>query len=315
MALPTGKAGLTARTPAATGGAGNTALRAEALRAEALGARLPPLLVAADRVAATVAQGVHGRRRVGPGEAFWQFRRFGEGDAPQRIDWRQSARAQHLYVRESEWTAAQSVWLWHDQSPSMNWRSDAVETTKLERATVLTLALGSLLVRGGERVAGLGSGQPPAGGRTGYNRLAAGLLDGGSETPPDGLPPRQHLPRHAQIVLVGDFLSPLAELDGLVKAYVAAGVRGHLLQILDPAEIDLPFRGRTRFLGLEGEPAFLTGRAEDLRPAYAERLARRQDALANLARTAGWTFAIHRTDRRPETALMALFGALSGRVV
>jgi len=315
MALPSGKARNPTRTPTASGGADGMALRAEAL-----GARLPPLLVAADRVAATVAQGVHGRRRVGPGESFWQFRRFGEGDSPQRIDWRQSARAQHLFVRESEWTAAQSVWLWHDTSPSMNWRSDAVETTKLERAALLTLALGSLLVRGGERVAGLGTGQPAAGGRSGYNRLAASLLDGGMLAQQEGQPhlqnpPRQHLPRHAQIVLVGDFLSPLAELDGLVKAYVAAGVRGHLLQVLDPAEIDLPYRGRTRFLGLEGEAAFLAARAEDLRPAYTERLARRQDALANLARTAGWTFAVHRTDRRPETALMALFGALSGRVV
>ena len=39
-----------------------------ARRAQALGARLPPLLVAAERVAATVAQGVHGRRRVGQGD-------------------------------------------------------------------------------------------------------------------------------------------------------------------------------------------------------------------------------------------------------
>jgi uncharacterized protein (DUF58 family) len=205
----------------------------------------------------------------------------------------------------------------------MDWRSDAVATTKLERAALLALALGSLLVRGGERVAALGSGQPAGGGRTGYNRLAASLLGIGTgiqapvkaEAEATGLPPGQHLPRHAQVVLISDFLSPLAELEALVKAHVAAGVRGHLLQVLDPAEIDLPYRGRTRFLGLEGETAFLAARAEDLRPAYAERLARRQDALASLARSAGWTFALHRTDRRPETALMALFGALSARAV
>src|SRR3546814_10094315 len=48
--------------------------------------RSPPLLVAAERVAATVEQGVHGRRRVGPGDAFWQFRRYSPGDAISRID-------------------------------------------------------------------------------------------------------------------------------------------------------------------------------------------------------------------------------------
>ncbi len=45
-------------------------------RAEQLAAILPPILVAAERVASTVVQGVHGRRRVGQGEAFWQFRHY-----------------------------------------------------------------------------------------------------------------------------------------------------------------------------------------------------------------------------------------------
>ncbi|MEE9317806.1 MAG: DUF58 domain-containing protein, partial [Rhodospirillales bacterium] len=63
-------------------------------KAEEFAAYLPPLLVAAKRVAATVSQGVHGRRRVGQGETFWQFRRYEFGDSTQLIDWRQSAKSQ-----------------------------------------------------------------------------------------------------------------------------------------------------------------------------------------------------------------------------
>src|SRR5215472_8820812 len=92
-------------------------------RAEQAAAALPPLLVAATRVAATVAQGVHGRRRVGQGETFWQFRQYQPGDSAQRIDWRESAKSQRLYVRETEWEAAQSVWLWRDASASMDYAS------------------------------------------------------------------------------------------------------------------------------------------------------------------------------------------------
>ncbi len=108
---------------------------AQARRAEALGARLPPLLVAAERVAATVAQGVHGRRRVGQGDSFWQFRPFVVGDTIARIDWRQSAKsgrpAPHgWFVRETEWEAAQTVCLWRDSSPSMRWHSRMVPTEK-----------------------------------------------------------------------------------------------------------------------------------------------------------------------------------------
>src|SRR5512146_2442855 len=92
-------------------------------RAEELAAALPPLLVAAERVAATVAQGVHGRRRVGQGESFWQFRQYEPGDSLQRIDWRESAKSERLFIRQTEWEAAQSVWAWRDFSPSMNYAS------------------------------------------------------------------------------------------------------------------------------------------------------------------------------------------------
>ena len=100
---------------------GSTQAAAEARRAEALGARLPPLLIAAERVAATVAQGVHGRRRVGQGDSFWQFRHFVQGDAVARIDWRQSAKSGRVgaggwFIRETEWEAAQTVSLWRDGS-------------------------------------------------------------------------------------------------------------------------------------------------------------------------------------------------------
>src|ERR1700722_16982198 len=100
--------------------------------AEALAGRLPPLLVAAERVASTVAQGVHGRRRVGSGDSFWQFRGYSPGDAITRIDWRQTAKSERAYIRENEWEAAQSVWLWADRSPSMAWHSARNLPTKAE---------------------------------------------------------------------------------------------------------------------------------------------------------------------------------------
>ncbi len=126
-------------------------------RAEQLASVLPPLLVEAERVASTIVQGVHGRRRVGQGEAFWQFRRYQPGDPTSRIDWRQSARGQAVFVRENEWEAAQSVWLWCDASPSMRYSSSRELPEKQARATLLLLATASLLLRGGERIALLGT--------------------------------------------------------------------------------------------------------------------------------------------------------------
>ena len=289
---------------------------ADARRAEALGARLPPLLVAAERVAATVAQGVHGRRRVGQGDSFWQFRRFVAGDPITRIDWRQSAKSGRpapdgWFIRETEWEAAQTVCLWRDASASMHWRSRGTPVEKCERANLLLLALAALLLRGGERVTMIVPDARPVSGRAGLDRLAEALA--GNADDDVGLPPRVPLPRHARVVLFGDFLSPLADIQAVVGRMSAIPVTGYLLQILDPAEADLPYSGRIRFRGLEREGDTLIPRVEGVRDEYGRRLKAQQEGLAAICSAAGFGFAIHRTDHSPEAALLGLYTALTAR--
>ena len=288
-----------------------------ARKAEALAGHLLPLLVAAERVAATVAQGVHGRRRVGQGDSFWQFRPFLPGDEARRIDWRQSAKSDRAYVRETEWEAAQTVYLWADASASMRWRSRAVTAEKRERAELLLLALASLLLRGGERVVLMRPDARPLVGRVGLERLANDLTQGGDLTgagdaDASGLPPRLAVPRHARVVLFGDFLAPLAEIQAEIGRLSGVPVTGHMLQVLDPAEALLPYDGRVRFLGLEQEAPLLIPRVDSLRTAYAEKLAAQQDGLRAICAAAGFGFGVHRTDHAPEAALLALYVALMG---
>ncbi len=280
-------------------------------RAEAAASALPPLLIEATRVAATVAQGTHGRRRTGQGETFWQFRPYEPGEHAGRVDWRVSAKSDRLYVRETEWEAAQSVFLWCDSSASMDYASTQDWPSKRARADLLTLALAALLVRGGERVTLLGSGLAPGHGRFALDRLALLLERGGGKSAED-LPGFENLPRHAHMVLMGDFLAPLNIIHERVLRFADAGLKGHVLQILDPAEENLPFAGRVRFEGLERESPLLIGRVEAIRAAYIEKLARHRAGLAALTRLAGWSFGVHRTDQSPQLALLALYRALAG---
>lgn len=288
-----------------------TALRS---RAEQAAAAFPPLLVAAERVAATVAQGVHGRRRVGQGETFWQFRQYQPGDASGRIDWRESAKSQRLYIRETEWEAAQSVWLWRDGSASMDYSSaDYVPggewPSKRERAELLLVALASLLVRGGERLTVLGSGVAPMSGRISLSRILEILAR--DRAGGDSLPVFEPLPRAGQLVLIGDFLSPLDATNAALARFAAGGLKGHLLQIVDPAEEDLPFDGRVRFAGVEERDETVVSRVESIRQEYAQRFGDHRAGLAAIAGRLGWTFGSHRTDRAPGLALLALYAALS----
>ena len=282
-------------------------------RAEQAASVLPPLLIAAERVAVTVAQGVHGRRRVGQGETFWQFRQYQPGDAASRIDWRESAKSQRLYVRETEWEAAQSVWLWRDASASMDYSSAEYLTgaewpTKRDRAELLLVALASLLVRGGERLTLLDSGIAPMNGRIALSRIGEMIS---RDLRAASLPDFEPLPRAGQLVLIGDFLSPLETVNAAVTHFAAAGLKGHLLQVADPAEEDLPFDGRIRFAGMEERDEVVISRVESIRGDYAHRYQRHRDGLAAIAGAVGWSFGFHRTDRPPHLALLALFTALS----
>jgi uncharacterized protein (DUF58 family) len=276
-------------------------------QAEALGARLPPLMVAAERVAATVAQGVHGRRRVGVGDSFWQFRPFVAGESASRVDWRQSAKSDRMFVRDMEWEAAQTVCLWRDASPSMAWRSARALPEKRERAELLLLALASLLFRAGEQVRLLGVPGRAFAGRQALDGVLRALP---AATP--GMPAEQALPRHADAVLLGDFLGPLDEIRACLRRLAELSIRTRLVMVLDPAELSLPYEGRVRFRGLEGEADALVGRVDGVRTAYGQALSRQQAELSAMCEAAGFGFAVHRTDETPEAGLLALWTSLAG---
>ena len=272
--------------------------------ADGLSAGLPPLLVEADHLAASVSLGVHGRKRAGIGESFWQFRRYSHTDATSAIDWRQSAKSQHLFVREREWEAAQTVWFWRDASANMSFKSGAV--TKRGRADLLLLALASLLVRGGERVGFIGMDGAPAASRVALTRIGRAMFAGGDAT----TPPPTRFSRGNQLVWFSDFLD-----DGAFEAMAAlsrAGVEGHLVRIVDPAEEDFPYSGRTRFESPRGEPEEIFGRAERVRTAYRNRFAAHGEQVATQASKLGWTATVHRTDHAPQAALIALHAAIGG---
>jgi uncharacterized protein (DUF58 family) len=275
--------------------------------AEALSAALPPLLADAERLASAVSLGIHGRRKAGMGESFWQFRRFRAEDPSTAVDWRQSAKSQHLFVREREWEVAQSVWFWRDGSAGMGFRSGTV--SKRDRASLLALALASALVRGGERVAYLGDSHAPASSRVALRRMALTLS---AHAEGEALPPEAPMSRNAQFVWLSDFLSPLPTLENVFRRFTQSGVGGYLVHIVDPAEEDFPYEGRTRFEAPNGELSETLGRAESVASSYRARFKAHSETVALLARRQGWTYLAHRTDRAPQTALVALYAEMSG---
>lgn len=273
--------------------------------AEALAGFLPGVLLEARRLAAS-APGVHGRRRAGPGEAFWQFRDHRPEDGARLVDWRRSARGDRLFVREREKEAAQSVSLWIDPSPGFDWKSDGPWPAKRRRALTLSLAVAILFARGGERVGALGFGPLRSGPRA-VDRLALDLQQQHIADPP---PP----PSRAAVVYASDFYAPPELWRERLRTAAAVGASGVLLMVCDPAEEDFPYRGRTLFEEPGGgDLNALFGRAEAAQEEYARRLAAHRASIRALAQTAGFIPVLHRTDRSAAPALALMVGALEER--
>jgi uncharacterized protein (DUF58 family) len=270
-------------------------------------ATMPRLVLEARRAAASVYHGLHGRRRAGPGENFWQYRRFVDGEPASRVDWRRSARDDHLYVREREWEAAHTIWIWPDRSPSMVFASPLVWETKLDRALLLTFALGELLVRGGERV-GIPGIMRPTATRAVTERMSQTIIH--AVEAPSSLPQAFAPGAREEVVLLGDFWSPTREVTNMIASLGGRGAGGHLVQIVDPAEETFPYGGRIEFLEPEGLGSITVGRAEAWRADFVNRVALHRAAIREECKRLGWSFVVHRTDRPASELLLALHARL-----
>jgi len=264
---------------------------------------MPRLILEARRVASTVIHGLHGRRRAGPGENFWQYRRFMSGEPAQNVDWRRSARDDHLYVREREWEASHTVWIWPDRSPSMTFTSALAKDSKLERALVVTFALAEVLVQGGERVGVPGLTRPSAS-RNVIEKMAEAILHDPTERA--SLPPSFAPSPLSEIVLLSDLWVPMSEVHSKITQLAATGAHGHVIQIVDPAEESFPYSGRVEFIEPEGAGSVTAGRAEAWRSDYQAIVERHRAAIRVETDIRGWSFAIHRTDRPASELLLVL---------
>lgn len=275
-------------------------------RARLRASLVPDLLVEARRVVNTVIAGWHGRRRRGIGENFWQFRPYVEGDSS-RIDWRRSARDEHIYVRDKEWEAAHTVWLWADPSPSMLYKSTYATVSKESRALVLILALAELLSRSGERIGWPGLTDAFSA-RNGAERLASHLAHASRlEARPDV----SSIRRFSDIVIASDFLDPVEETMEWLDVLARHGVRAHLIEVSDPAEETFPYSGRTEFRDPETGLKLTAGRAETLAEDYRLVYQARRDQLSSWAKRLGWSYTVNHTDRLASESLVRVHAAMT----
>ena len=272
-----------------------TAIRRADGESRTLAASLPRLVLEARRIAANVIHGLHGRRRAGAGESFWQYRRFVSGEPSQNVD------------REQEWEAAHTVWLWPDRSPSMAFASKGARDSKLERGLIVTFALAELLVAGGERV-GIPGLMNPTASRSVIDKMAQAMLHDDADRA--SLPPSFVPSALAEIVVLSDFWSPIPEIKTMLAGLSASGAHGTLVQVVDPAEEEFPYSGRIEFVEPEGFGIITAGRAESWLDDYVARVALHRDQIREETNKLDWLFSTHTTSRSAAELLLFLHGGM-----
>ena len=212
-----------------------------------------------------------------------------------RVDWRRSARDDHLYVREQEWEAAHTVWIWPDRSPSMVFASPLVWETKLDRALIIAFALAEILVEGGERVGIPGLLRPTAS-RNVVEKIAQAILHdhAGAHQPAADLRALAAVRSHRAF----GFVEPdRRSHQTRSRNCPRRGASGHIVQIVDPVEETFPYAGRIEFVEPEGAGTITAGRAETWRDDY--QCAHRAPPRRHSRRNRPARLELHHSSHRP----------------
>ncbi|MDP9034152.1 MAG: DUF58 domain-containing protein [Myxococcota bacterium] len=229
---------------------------------------LAPLRLRARSAAEGVYAGAHRSARRGAGVEFGGYRAYVPGDDLRWLDRRSLLRHDRLLVRQFETDTDRSLCLLVDASASMGFRGPRAPGAKLAFAAVIAAALSRLALLNGDPVslAFLGSRGRTAtvarsGGREQFERIVAALEAAnadGDATTDSGMTDRalQSLTRDARRGAIIVFLSDLLDLPGdavsRVTALAASGRVLAVVQTLDPAEVEFPYRGTVRLRALEG---------------------------------------------------------------
>ncbi len=256
--------------------------------------------------------GQHASLHRGASVEFVDHREYAPGDEPRHIDWKVYGRTDRLFVKEYEAETNLSLHLLLDVSRSMDFGSAAI--TKLRYATFLAAALAYLATR-----------QRDAAGLFLFDRTVRDALP--AMTKPAHLARlfealdavtgvedtvmtealeeiAQRLPRRSLVVVISDLLD---DPDSVLRALGYFRHRGHdliVLHTLDPAELQLDYRGTAAFEDLEtGER--LSVEVADVRAGYLAELRRFLAEYRHGCRDRSIDYALLDTSTPFDTALTA----------
>ena len=257
------------------------------------------ILLEARRLSRSLRMGEHGRRIAGAGSDFWQFRKFENGlDSPRLINWKQSAKSDGLFVRETEWSAPQTLSIMVDRTAD---HFIDHPKSKAYLNALIALTLGYVYADASEKVRidcdeFLQMDRP-----SDQAEIAETLMRTNNQA--WQLPSANNISQNSKALLLSSFFNDVEKLSEYIPQYAERGVTGCLLQVLTKNEITFPFSGRVKFENASGSTVFQSDQARALRAEYLEKLQQNNEQLQSIAAACGWTFLTVSIEQDPRDIL------------
>jgi uncharacterized protein (DUF58 family) len=243
---------------------------------------------------------------------FAEHREYVPGDDLRYVDWKVFGKSDRVYLKQYEDETNLLCYLALDISESMTYRGPGAALSKLEYAQCVAAALAWLVLRQQDAV-GLATFDDqiralvrPAGNPSHLEQLLAVMESarGGAKTAAGPIfhELAQRLTKRGVVIVLSDFFD---EVPALAAGLAHFRHRRHdvvLLHVLDPAELEFPFRGPTEFKGLEGLPE-VAADPRMIRRAYLREVEAYRDSLASECRRQHIDYFLLRTDQPLDAAL------------
>lgn len=214
-----------------------------------------------------VISGLHKSPYHGYSVEFAQHREYTPGDEIRYIDWRVAARSDRYYVKEFEEETNLKAYMILDSSTSMRYQGAKRKYSKLEFASVLAVALTTILMQQRDAAGlmlfndGLQKYVPPRATATHFTQLLEELATAESK-PKTELAPTFHaaaeqIKRRGLVVILSDLFGDVNDVLEGIRHFRYRRHEVVVFHILDDDEVNFPFDDLTKFEGLELEPEIL----------------------------------------------------------
>jgi uncharacterized protein (DUF58 family) len=266
--------------------------------------------------------GMHPSPYHGFSVEFAEHREYVPGDDIRHVDWKVWSKTDKLYLKQYEEETNLLLYLLLDTSESMAYASDD-NVSKLQYAQFTAAALAYLVLQQQDSVglavfdAAVRRYLKPAGHLSQLKEVIH-LLDvtPAREKSDLGAVFNDLAERFKKRGIVAVFSDMFDDVNRIVTGLKHFRHRRHeviVFHILDPAEIEFPFRDPTLFKGLEDMPAIMTD-PHALKRAYQAEIGAFQRELEKACRTADIDYVPLRTDQSLDIPLSSYLGSRSARI-